>query len=236
MKWQCAKQELASCTDIDDRLSVLSHVTMLWLLSIKLCLVVCCIPWWISQTRNNSMQQLFAVFARLNCAPALIVLMSPAVTARCILQPHPINLNLKCNHFDLCRCEDCWNVYSTHSTQLCKLTSAGTRQVTQQHNIWKSDWIQEFPSGGCPDSFSRGGKKVFCYYEGKKSPGSIDPCPCTHLLYKNVQIDPDSRLRLSSQVRVDLDHLRSSKPSLAVLLSIGGDVVESDTFRAIVSR
>ena len=104
------------------------------------------------------------------------------------------------------------------------------------NNIWKSDWIQGFASGGCPDSFSRGGKKVFCYYEGKKSPGSIDPCPCTHLLYKNVQIDPDSRLRLSSQVRVDLEHLRSSKPSLAVLLSIGGDVVESDTFRAIVSR
>ena len=91
-------------------------------------------------------------------------------------------------------------------------------------------------SGGCPDSFSRGGKKVFCYYEGKKSPQSIDPCPCTHLLYKNVIIDPDSQLRLSSQIRDDLHRLRSSKPSLAVLLSIGGDAVESDTFRAIVSR
>ena len=96
--------------------------------------------------------------------------------------------------------------------------------------------LKRLISGGCPDSFSRGGKKVFCYYEGKKSPQSIDPCPCTHLLYKNVIIDPDSQLRLSSQIRDDLHRLRSSKPSLAVLLSIGGDAVESDTFRAIVSR
>ena len=129
-------------------------------------------------------------------------------------------------------------------------------------------------SGGCPDSLPQSGKKVlcnfhnnsfpwrrfllqvFCYYEGKKSPRSIDPCPCSHLLYKNVPIDTDSRVRLSDQLSSDLEILRyliskwyfsvnflifsnqfrSKKPDLAVLLSIGGESVDSDTFRAIVSR
>lgn len=90
--------------------------------------------------------------------------------------------------------------------------------------------------GGCPDSLPQSGKKVFCYYEGKKSPRSIDPCPCSHLLYKNVPIDADSRVRLSDQLSSDLEILRSKKPDLAVLLSIGGESVDSDTFRAIVSR
>ena len=82
-------------------------------------------------------------------------------------------------------------------------------------------------SGGCPDSLPQSGKKVpcnfhnnsfpwrrfflqvFCYYEGKKSPRSIDPCPCSHLLYKNVPIDADSRVRLSDQLSSDLEVLRS---------------------------
>ena len=82
-------------------------------------------------------------------------------------------------------------------------------------------------SGGCPDSLPQSGKKVhrviftiihfpdgcfflqvFCYYEGKKSPHSIDPCPCSHLLYKNVPIDTDSRVRLSNQLSSDLEILR----------------------------
>ena len=82
-------------------------------------------------------------------------------------------------------------------------------------------------SGGCPDSLPQSGKKVhrviftiihfpdgsfflqvFCYYEGKKSPHSIDPCPCSHLLYKNVPIDADSRVRLSDQLSSDLEILR----------------------------
>ena len=50
--------------------------------------------------------------------------------------------------------------------------------------------------------------QVFCYYEGKKSPRSIDPCPCSHLLYKNVPIDADSRVRLSNQLSSDLEILR----------------------------
>ena len=96
--------------------------------------------------------------------------------------------------------------------------------------------FQNLFAGGCPDSLSRSGKKVFCYYEGKKSPHSIDSCPCTHLLYKNVPIDADSRVRVSPTVLSDLAALRSSNPHLHILLSIGGDQVDSQTFRAVVSR
>jgi len=99
--------------------------------------------------------------------------------------------------------------------------------------------LASFPllaQGGCPDSLPQSGKKVFCYYEGKKSPQSVDPCPCTHLLYKNVEINSDSQLRLTDTLRSDLEILKSHNPDLSVLLSIGGDSVHSDTFRAIVSR
>ena len=93
-----------------------------------------------------------------------------------------------------------------------------------------------FLSGGCPGSLPQSGKKVLCYYEGKKSPHSVDPCPCTHLLYKNVEINSDSQVRLTDQLRSDLEILKSTNPDLSILLSIGGDSVHSDTFRAIVSR
>ena len=77
---------------------------------------------------------------------------------------------------------------------------------------------------------------MFCYYEGKKSPRSIDPCPCTHLLYKNVPISGDSRVLLGPAIAADLAQLTQARPGLAVLLSIGGESITSDTFRAIVSR
>ena len=66
---------------------------------------------------------------------------------------------------------------------------------------------------------------MFCYYEGKKSPHNVDPCPCSHLLYKNVEIEADSQVRLSSQVLEDLKVLKTKKPELAVLLSLGESVV-----------
>ena len=91
-------------------------------------------------------------------------------------------------------------------------------------------------SGACPDSAAQTGKKVFCYYEGKKSPGQLEPCPCSHVLYKNVLVDSHSRVRLSAQQVSDLESLRASKPGLSVLLSLGGQAVTSNTFRAIVSR
>ena len=90
--------------------------------------------------------------------------------------------------------------------------------------------------GACPDTAAQTGKKVFCYYEGKKSPGQLEPCPCSHVLYKNVLVDSHSRVRLSAQQVSDLESLRASKPGLSVLLSLGGQTVHSNTFRAIVSR
>ena len=91
-------------------------------------------------------------------------------------------------------------------------------------------------SGACPDSLAQTGKKVFCYFEGKKSPDQLDPCPCSHLLYKNVEVDSHSRVRLSAQQVSDLETLRGGHSSLSVLLSIGGKTVNSDTLRSIVSR
>jgi len=90
--------------------------------------------------------------------------------------------------------------------------------------------------GACPDSPAQTGKKVFCYYEGKKSPDQLEPCPCSHVLYKNVLVDSHSRVQLSAQQVSDLENLRASKPGLSVLLSLGGQAVTSNTFRAIVSR
>ena len=59
--------------------------------------------------------------------------------------------------------------------------------------------IQSCAAGACPSS--RGsGKRVFCYYEGKRPPSEVDPCPCTHLLYKNVHIDHNSRLRFTDRM------------------------------------
>ena len=54
-------------------------------------------------------------------------------------------------------------------------------------------------SGACPGSSFGSGKRVFCYYEGKRSPSEVDPCPCTHILYKNVQIDQQSRLKFTDR-------------------------------------
>lgn len=54
-------------------------------------------------------------------------------------------------------------------------------------------------AGACPSSYGSG-KKVFCYFEGKRSPTEVDPCPCTHLLYKNVHIDHNSRLRFTDRM------------------------------------
>jgi len=53
--------------------------------------------------------------------------------------------------------------------------------------------------GACPGSSFGSGKRVFCYYEGKRSPSEVDPCPCTHILYKNVQIDQQSRLKFTDR-------------------------------------
>ena len=55
-----------------------------------------------------------------------------------------------------------------------------------------------FSAGACPSS-AGSGKRVFCYYEGKRPPSEVDPCPCTHLLYKNVHIDHNSRLRFTDR-------------------------------------
>jgi GH18 family chitinase len=49
-------------------------------------------------------------------------------------------------------------------------------------------------------------------------------------------VDSHSRVQLSAQQLSDLESLRASKPGLSVLLSLGGQTVHSNTFRAIVSR
>ena len=109
-----------------------------------------------------------------------------------------------------------------------KLQEAGGRR--------QETGVTDMCSGACPDSAAQTGKKVFCYYEGKKSPGQLEPCPCSHVLYKNVLVDSHSRVQLSAQQLSDLESLRASKPGLSVLLSLGGQTVHSNTFRAIVSR
>jgi len=77
---------------------------------------------------------------------------------------------------------------------------------------------------------------VFCYYEGKRSPTELDPCPCTHLLYKNVHIDTNSRLRFTDRLVSDVKLLKQSHPSLAIIVSLGGDTVSGELFRTIVGR
>jgi len=90
--------------------------------------------------------------------------------------------------------------------------------------------------GACPAVSYTRGKRVFCYYEGKRSPSELDPCPCTHLVYKNLPIDVSSRLRVTDRVLKDITELRELRPQLKVLLSIGGQAIPGDTLRAIVSR
>ena len=128
------------------------------------------------------------------------------------------------------------NVSTAASPLHFQPTSASTRWEYQEGGDGDENYIRHLPPGGCPDSLPQSGKKVFCYYEGKKSPRSIDPCPCTHLLYKNVPISGDSRVLLGPAIAADLAQLTQARPGLAVLLSIGGESVTSDTFRAIVSR
>ena len=111
-----------------------------------------------------------------------------------------------------------------------KLQEAGGRRQEE------GDTDCDMCSGACPDTAAQTGKKVFCYYEGKKSPDQLEPCPCSHVLYKNVLVDSHSRVQLSAQQVSDLENLRASKPGLSVLLSLGGQTVNSNTFRAIVSR
>jgi hypothetical protein len=41
-----------------------------------------------------------------------------------------------------------------------------------------------------------GGKSVFCYLEGKRSPKEVNTCPCSHLLIKNVAINTYSEVAL----------------------------------------
>jgi len=94
---------------------------------------------------------------------------------------------------------------------------------------------QATQAGACPSS--RGsGKRVFCYYEGKRPPSEVDPCPCTHLLYKNVHIDHNSRLRFTDRLVADVHSLKLQHPDLAILVSLGGDSVAGEVFRSIVSR
>ena len=59
-----------------------------------------------------------------------------------------------------------------------------------------------FAAGECKREEPDGKKVVFCYLEGKRSPQEVDPCPCSHLLIKNVGLDPNSEVILSSG-RVD---------------------------------
>lgn len=89
---------------------------------------------------------------------------------------------------------------------------------------------------GCPGSSFGSGKRVFCYYEGKRSPSEVDPCPCTHILYKNVQIDQQSRLKFTDRLKSDVQTLKEGNPRLSILVSLGGDTVSGDVFRSIVSR
>ena len=71
-----------------------------------------------------------------------------------------------------------------------------TKEILQPARL---GYLPSLPAGACPSS--RGsGKKVFCYYEGKRPPSEVDPCPCTHLLYKNVHIDHSSQLRFTDRM------------------------------------
>jgi len=90
--------------------------------------------------------------------------------------------------------------------------------------------------GACPGSSFGSGKRVFCYYEGKRSPSEVDPCPCTHILYRNVQIDQHSRLKFTNSLKSDVQTLKEVNPRLSILVSLGGDTVSGDVFRSIVSR
>jgi len=94
---------------------------------------------------------------------------------------------------------------------------------------------QATQAGACPSS-AGSGKRVFCYYEGKRPPSEVDPCPCTHLLYKNVHIDHNSRLRFTDRLVADVQTLKVQHPDLAILVSLGGDSVAGEVFRSIVSR
>jgi hypothetical protein len=84
-----------------------------------------------------------------------------------------------------------------------------------------------FAAGECRREEPDGKKVVFCYLEGKRSPQEVDPCPCSHLLIKNVGLDPNSEVILSSG-RVDpypCSHLLIKNvgldPNSEVILSSG---------------
>ena len=138
--------------------------------------------------------------------------------------------------FVLCALHSCASHYILHSecvtVQLQQLREVQTGMLSTCNFGYPSIpnnliyfWMLFLFPGGCPASLPQSGKKVFCYYEGKKSPHNVDPCPCSHLLYKNVEIEADSQVRLSSQVLEDLKVLKTKKPELAVLLSLGESVV-----------
>jgi len=90
--------------------------------------------------------------------------------------------------------------------------------------------------GACPGSSYGRGKRVFCYYEGKRSPSEVDPCPCTHILYKNVQIDHQSRITFTDRQKSDAEALKEVNPRLSILVSLGGDIISGDVLRSIVAR
>ena len=87
----------------------------------------------------------------------------------------------------------------THHTQRLSL-SAGACKYKYKYKYKYTHYTQRLslPAGACPSS-AGSGKRVFCYYEGKRPPSEVDPCPCTHLLYKNVHIDHNSRLRFTDR-------------------------------------
>ena len=87
----------------------------------------------------------------------------------------------------------------THHTQRLSL-SAGACKYKYKYKYKYTHYTQRLSltAGACPSS-AGSGKRVFCYYEGKRPPSEVDPCPCTHLLYKNVHIDHNSRLRFTDR-------------------------------------
>jgi len=90
--------------------------------------------------------------------------------------------------------------------------------------------------GACPGASHGRGKRVFCYYEGKRSPSEVDPCPCSHILYKNVATDHHSRIIFTDRQKSDVQALKEVNPRLSILVSLGGDIISGDTFRSIVAR
>ena len=67
--------------------------------------------------------------------------------------------------------------------------------------VVKKLWLTLISHFSVPDGCSQWlhpRKNVVCYFEGKRSVASLNPCLCTHLIYTNVGLNAEAQLDITS--------------------------------------